>query len=107
MKRYVRTFTNIYDTYEIRKNSSCFDKGYDTEGYYDCNGHLVAITMWGCDPVEYKASHLGFIISQSDNFEDLLTDKDFIRGDYVYIENGNDFKRVAYRKKGEFIVLWD
>lgn len=105
MKRYVRTPTNIYDTYKIRKNLSCFDKEYNTEGYYDCNGHLIVITMWGCEPIEFKAFHLGFIISQSDNFEDLLTDKDFVRDNYVFIESGNDFKRVAYSKKGEFVVL--
>ncbi len=105
MKRYVRTFTNIYDTYQIRKNVSCMSKGHDIEGYYDCNGHLIVITMFGCEPITYHASHLGFIVSQSDKFEDLLTDKDFIKDGYVYIESGNDFKRVAYYHKDEIIVL--
>ena len=100
MNRYVRTPTCIYDTKRIHKNTDWFDKDHNVEGYYDCNGHLIVITMVGCEPVEYQAFHLGFIISQSDNFEDLITDKDFVRDNYVFIESGNDFKRVAYYKKG-------
>lgn len=96
MKRYVRTFTDIYDTHKIRENTSWFDEEHNIEGYYDCDGQLVVITLFGnCEHIERNAQFLGFIVSQSDNFEELLTTKDFIRDNYVYIDNGRDFKRVA------------
>lgn len=105
MKRYVRTFTDIYDTTQTHKNVSCWDEHKEIEGYYNCDGKLVMITMWECEPIEYKAHFLGFIIKQSDTFEDLLTDKDFVRDKYVFIESEHNYKRVAYYSPEGVIVL--